>query len=272
MAPAATDADRERAQAQVLQQVEASARLVEQLMGDISRDIFVGAAASYVTESADAEGSPAAVVREAVGRRLDELDSSFLTTLDAYIQGAADKDAHDVAEVLLMVRDEVLRHLATRLPPEMQLLDAALGAADSKARMALLRTYARLSADELSPDAQQQSCVPTSSGAASSSSSASSSTSLHCLASDLEAAASQLISDMELMLAVPDRRLLAKLVLLREEVQQLLVEGAFQQSMCANTSGATASPDAMPLPSLQLGAVPKSCVAFFAAAAGACFT
>lgn len=48
-------------------------------------------------ESADAEGSPAAVVREAVGRRLDELDSSFLTTLDAYIQGAADKDAHDVA-------------------------------------------------------------------------------------------------------------------------------------------------------------------------------
>jgi hypothetical protein len=43
------------------------------------------------------EGSPAAVVRGAVGRRLDELDSSFLATLDAYIQGAADKCAHDVA-------------------------------------------------------------------------------------------------------------------------------------------------------------------------------
>jgi hypothetical protein len=51
-------------------------------------------------------------------------------------------------------------------------------------------------------------------------------------------------------------------VLLHEEVQQLLVEGAFQQSMGANNSGAAAAPAAMPLPSLQLGAVPKSCVAF----------
>ena len=106
-----------------------------------------------------------------------------------------------------MVRDEVLRCLATRLPPEMQLLDAALGAADSKARMALLRTYARLSADELPPAGEQQSSVPASSGPASrsSSSSASGGTSMHCLASDLERAATQLIGDMELMLAVPDR-------------------------------------------------------------------
>jgi hypothetical protein len=100
-----------------------------------------------------------------------------------------------------MVRDEVLRRLTARLPPEMQLLDAALGAADSKARMVLLRTYARLSADELPPAAEHDSGVPTSSG----SGAASSGTSLHCLASDLDRAANQLISDMELMLAVPDR-------------------------------------------------------------------
>lgn len=54
------------------------------------------------------------------------------------------------------------------------------------------------------------------------------------------------------------RRLLAKMVLLREEVQQMLVEAAFLGS------GGALSPEhaALELPFRQLGAVPRSCAVF----------
>ena len=37
------------------------------------------------------------MVGAAVGRRMEELDATFLATLDGYIRGASDKGAADVA-------------------------------------------------------------------------------------------------------------------------------------------------------------------------------
>lgn len=42
-------------------------------------------------------GGAAAAVAAAVGSRLEQLDGTFLATLDGYIQGASDKGAAEVA-------------------------------------------------------------------------------------------------------------------------------------------------------------------------------
>lgn len=128
------------------------------------------------------------------------------------------------AEVLLLVRDEVLQRLGQRMPPEMQLLEAALSAGGSKERLALLQRYAALSPEALperpEPAALEQMQTEVSSStprtsdsgelqddatAVTSSSGVAEGPWLHCLAADLERAASQVVSDMELMLEVPDR-------------------------------------------------------------------
>lgn len=106
-----------------------------------------------------------------------------------------------VAEVLMLVRDEVLCRLSQQLPPEMQLIEAALAAPDGAERLALLKRHALLSTDQLSDPAASGS----GSSEGGSSSSQGSSSGLDCLAADLERAVSQVIGDMELMLAVPDR-------------------------------------------------------------------
>jgi hypothetical protein len=53
-------------------------------------------AACADNDTADS-GAAAAVVRSVVSVRLEQLDATFLATLDAYIRGAAEKGASDVA-------------------------------------------------------------------------------------------------------------------------------------------------------------------------------
>lgn len=181
---------------------------------------------------------------QVVGQRLEQLDSTFLATLDSYLQGARDEGAADVAgarcaaalrhlaaspkhhrphaEVLLLVREEVLARLAARLPPEMQLLDALLRAPHSAAREELLRQYALLDEAALVAARDQAAASPAglpggnSSGASGGGPTDSTSGGgdasgpafkavLYCLASDLESAASQVLGDMELMPQIPDR-------------------------------------------------------------------
>lgn len=100
-----------------------------------------------------------------------------------------------------MVRDEVLRQLGRQLPPEMQLLEAAVAAPDALAREVLLQRHARLSTDAAATPAGSGVSEGGSGGAGDGDGGAS----LDCLAADLERAASQVISDMELMPTIPDR-------------------------------------------------------------------
>ncbi|KAI7842787.1 hypothetical protein COHA_003533 [Chlorella ohadii] len=96
------------------------------MIQEVARDLFLDAAVTHVMEGQEeggqgqpaASGGAAAAVAAAVGRRLEQMDGTFLATLDSYIQGASDRGAAEVAELLLMVRDEVLRRLSERLPPE----------------------------------------------------------------------------------------------------------------------------------------------------------
>lgn len=248
----------EAEQAKVMQQVEASAVLIDEMIQEVARELFLDAAVAHVMEGQDeggqaqaATGGAAAAVAAAVGRRLELMDGTFLATLDGYIQGASDKGAAEVAELLLMVRDEVLRRLSAQLPPEMRLMEAALAAPDAQQRLALLQQYALLSTDAMPQEAEIVGSSEEDGDAVGGS--------LYCLAADLEASMSRVISDMELLPKIPDRRLLARLVLLKEEVHQLLAEASYLQG---GPAAGSREADALRLPFRQAEVVPKADTAF----------
>jgi hypothetical protein len=115
-------------------------------------------------------------------------------------------DVHPAADVLRLVRDEVLRGLSQRLPAEMQLLDAALKAPSSSAREAVLKQYALPSEKQLAEALAANNIDEVSADTEPASTSIPGGKQrLHCLASDFERAISQVIGDMELMVTVPDR-------------------------------------------------------------------
>lgn len=62
--------------------------------------------------------------------------------LNAYIEGAAEKGRPEIAELLQLLKDEVLRQVAGRLAPELQVLNAALRAPGRDARLDLVRRFA----------------------------------------------------------------------------------------------------------------------------------
>ncbi|KAL4855125.1 Granule-bound starch synthase 2 [Chlorella vulgaris] len=254
--------DSDRAQAQMMEQVAGSSHLIEEMMTEISEELFVESAVSFVADNDTADsGAAAAVVRSVVSVRLEQLDATFLATLDAYIRGAAEKGAADVADVLRLVREEVLRGLSQRLPAEMQLLDAALKAPSSSAREAVLKQYALLSEEQLAAALAANNIDKVSADTEPASTSIPGGKQrLHCLASDFERAISQVIGDMELMITVPDRVLLLRLVLLREQVLQLLLEEPHSSN--SDASGGAGAQAAFRQPFTQLQAVPKSCVVF----------
>lgn len=96
-----------------------------------------------------------------------------------------------------MVRDEVLRRLSAQLPPEMRLMEAALAAPDAQQRLALLKQYALLSTDVMPQEAEIVGSSDKDGDTVGGS--------LYCLAADLEASVSRVISDMELLPKIPDR-------------------------------------------------------------------
>jgi hypothetical protein len=200
-------------------------------------------------------------------------------------------DVHPAADVLRLVREEVLRGLSQRLPAEMQLLDAALKAPSSSAREAVLKQYALPSEKQLAEALAANNIDEVSADTEPASTSIPGGKQrLHCLASDFERAISQVIGDMELMITVPDRWaiacygvtwqhgsmllafidsapaalhcrvLLLRLVLLREQVLQLLLEEP--RSSSSDASGGAGAQAAFRQPFTQLQAVPKSCVVF----------
>ena len=102
------------------------------------------------------------------------------------------------AELLLMIRDEVLRRLSAQLPPEMRLMEAALAAPDAQQRLAMLKQNALLSTDAMPQEAEIV-------GSSEQDGGGSEGGSLYCLAADLEATVSRVIADMELLPTIPDR-------------------------------------------------------------------
>jgi len=144
----------------------------------------------------------------AVGQRLEKLDESFLMALDWMILQAEDDDKQ--RQLLEVIKDTVLAQLAQKFPSQVQIVGMLCRTPDKDARQEILRrcaggggTFEKTGGGKIALPA----------------------TNLNDVANQ----ADDLIVTMEEKSTVPDRRLLARLVLVREEARSLLSGGLLDE-------------------------------------------
>ncbi|KAI8473087.1 MAG: hypothetical protein J3K34DRAFT_501351 [Monoraphidium minutum] len=172
--------------------VDRAAATLDEIVEEISREVFVSEAAAYMYSDAP-EVALADAVRGAVVRRLEWLDANFLAAVNAYSEAARKLGNGQLVELLAMLRREVLEQVTLRMPPPVRVLDAALQHDRVSARLKVLRSALGGGGGGL-PGADMQA---------------------------LAATANQFVDDMEDQEVVADRSLLARLVLVREELRAL---------------------------------------------------
>ncbi|CAK9192421.1 unnamed protein product [Sphagnum troendelagicum] len=145
----------------------------------------------------------------AVGQRLEKLDESFLMALDWMILQAEDDDKAQ-RQLLEVIKDTVLAQLAQKFPSQVQIVGMLCRTPDKDARQEILRrcaggggTFEKTGGGKIALPA----------------------TNLNDVANQ----ADDLIVTMEEKSTVPDRRLLARLVLVREEARSLLSGGLLDE-------------------------------------------
>ncbi|KAG2493512.1 hypothetical protein HYH03_008328 [Edaphochlamys debaryana] len=201
--------------------------MLGEIVDEVTRELFLSEAVAYLQEDA-ADTSEQLAVREAVSRRLDFLDANFLTALSGFIRATEARGDAALAKLLTTIRTEVLSQVSGRMPLAAQVLDRVVREMDRDVRLRILREAVSEHARKL-PDGVPGADLDT-----------------------LSATASKFIDEMEDQREVPDRRLLARLCLVREELRLLREELRF-------TGGAAA--DGLP-PEPVRSNVPQRCAAF----------
>ncbi|KAG2454128.1 hypothetical protein HYH02_001164 [Chlamydomonas schloesseri] len=196
--------------AEIAANVDRAAQMIGEIVDEVTREMFVSEAVAYLVRD-QADQTELAAIRTAVARRVEFLDANFLTALTGFIRACDARGDRQLASLLMNVREEVLRQVAARMPSAAQVLDLALRHADKDARLDLLRTALSGGGSGQAAQAAGASGEPVP-------------------AADLDtlsATASKFIDEMEEQAEVLDRRLLARLVLVREELRMLREEGRF---------------------------------------------
>ncbi|GIL92422.1 hypothetical protein Vretimale_6501 [Volvox reticuliferus] len=197
--------------AEITANVERASAMVGEIVDEVTREMFISEAVAYIQEDRS-DQTELTAVRDAVARRLDFLDANFLTTLSGFIRACEQRGDAQLTRVLIAIREEVLRQVAGRMPAAAQVLDLALRHADKDKRVGVLRAA---SAAGAGAGAVADGAVGASGGVPTAD------------LDTLAATASKFIDEMEEQPEIPDRRLLARLVLLREEVRLLREEARF---------------------------------------------
>ncbi|GBF97706.1 hypothetical protein Rsub_09764 [Raphidocelis subcapitata] len=172
--------------------VDAAAATLDEIVEEVSREVFVSEAAAYLYEEA-ADVAMADAVRGAVARRIEWLDANFLAAVGAYGEAARQAGDGPLVELLGLLRDEVLSQVTLRMPAPLRVLDAALQHDRITARLRVLRAALAGGRGDV-PGVGMEA---------------------------LAATANQFVDDMEDQEIVADRVLLARLVLVREELRAL---------------------------------------------------
>ncbi|MED6112204.1 Protein PEP-RELATED DEVELOPMENT ARRESTED 1, chloroplastic [Stylosanthes scabra] len=145
-----------------------------------------------------------------IGKRVDEMESDFMMALDYMIQ-LAEKDQDDKRKSLLeVIKETVLSHLTRKCPPHVQIIGLLCRTPEKESRHELLRRVAAgggvfKGKDELK---------------------------IHIPAANLNDIANQaddILETMETRPVVPDRKLLARLVLIREEARDMMGGGILDE-------------------------------------------
>ncbi|KAJ8748214.1 hypothetical protein K2173_000622 [Erythroxylum novogranatense] len=145
-----------------------------------------------------------------IGKRVDEMESGFMMALDYMIQ-MAEKDQDDMRKSLLeVIKETVLSHLTKKCPPQVQVIGLLCRTPGKDSRHELLRRVAAGGGVFESKDG----------------------TKVHIPGTNLNDIANQaddLLEAMETRPVVPDRKLLARLVLIREEARNMMGGGILDE-------------------------------------------
>lgn len=173
----------------------------------------------------DAASETAAVELAAqgvIGKRVDEMESGFMMALDYMIQ-IADKDNDDQRKSLLeVIKQTVLDHLTKKCPPHVQVIGLLCRTPKKESRHELLRRVAAGGGVFKSENGLK----------------------VQLPAANLNEIANQaddLLETMESRPEIPDRKLLARLVLIREEARNMMGGGLLDER---NNRGLSILPEA----------------------------
>lgn len=187
--------------------VEANVDLVGEMLGEVCNRMVVESAAAYVT-SGQMNITAQNTIRDAVRSRMDRFDQVTLSVLTSLVESTAAPDDAETHSLLIALRAEIVKQVGGTLPEELQTLNALAALTEQKERRELLsvristvsRVHPLALTDAGNPDVSR------------------------VQAKDEETldstgrAAEQLINEMEELPAIPDVRLLARLVVVFEEV------------------------------------------------------
>ncbi|XP_059305028.1 protein PEP-RELATED DEVELOPMENT ARRESTED 1, chloroplastic isoform X2 [Lycium ferocissimum] len=145
-----------------------------------------------------------------IGKRVDEMESGFMMALDYMIQ-TAEKDQDDKRKSLLeVIKETVLSHLTKKCPPHVQVIGLLCRTPQKESRHELLRRVAAGGGVFQSENG----------------------TKVHLPGANLNDIANQaddILETMESRSVVPDRKLLARLVLIREEARNMMGGGILDE-------------------------------------------
>ncbi|KAK7287302.1 hypothetical protein RIF29_00528 [Crotalaria pallida] len=145
-----------------------------------------------------------------IGKRVDEMESDFMMALDYMIQ-LAEKDQDDKRKSLLeVIKETVLSHLTKKCPPHVQVIGLLCRTPQKESRHELLRRVAAGGGAFKGENGLN----------------------IHIPGANLNDIANQaddLLETMETRPVVPDRKLLARLVLIREEARDMMGGGILDE-------------------------------------------
>ncbi|XP_071738059.1 protein PEP-RELATED DEVELOPMENT ARRESTED 1, chloroplastic [Rutidosis leptorrhynchoides] len=145
-----------------------------------------------------------------IGKRVDQMESGFMMALDYMIQ-LAERDDDDKRKSLLeVIKETVLSHLTKKCPPHVQVVGLLCRTPQKESRHELLR---RVAAGGGAFESENGAKV-------------------HLPGANLNDIANQaddLLETMETRPVVPDRKLLARLVLIREEARSMMGGGLLDE-------------------------------------------
>ncbi|XP_054782562.1 protein PEP-RELATED DEVELOPMENT ARRESTED 1, chloroplastic [Prosopis cineraria] len=145
-----------------------------------------------------------------IGKRVDEMESNFMMALDYMIQ-LAENDQDDKRKTLLeVIKETVLSHLTKKCPPHVQVIGLLCRTPQKESRYELLRRVAA-GGGVFKGENDTKIHIPKAN------------------LNDIANQADDLLETMETRPVVPDRKLLARLVLIREEARDMMGGGILDE-------------------------------------------
>ncbi|KAK4268186.1 hypothetical protein QN277_024873 [Acacia crassicarpa] len=145
-----------------------------------------------------------------IGKRVDEMESNFMMALDYMIQ-LAENDQDDKCKTLLeVIKETVLSHLTKKCPPHVQVIGLLCRTPEKESRYELLRRVAA-GGGVFKGENDTKIHIPKAN------------------LNDIANQADDLLETMETRPVVPDRKLLARLVLIREEARDMMGGGILDE-------------------------------------------